>query len=158
MQSGLGAFAESRLVMTFSINVAGFELSMPKLCQIMWCQRNLILLFLQYKTLCKTQKNTCEFRIYCWDHVCKANEWYLVDCFHHKFRVSTQVMVCDYCIMKCKKFSTCSRLLIAFWDIFLWLKIFMLIWTLCGCYKNILQFQIHSRRKSKWRGILSHQD
>ena len=30
---------------------------------------------------------TCEFNLYYWDHVCKVNEWCLVDCFHHKLRV-----------------------------------------------------------------------
>ena len=44
----------------------------------------------QYKTLCKTQKkNTCEFHLYCWDHICKVNKWCLFDCFHCKFRIST---------------------------------------------------------------------
>ena len=29
----------------------------------------------------------------------KANKWCLVDCFHHKFRVSTQILVHNYCIV-----------------------------------------------------------
>ena len=57
------------------------------------CQRNFMLLFSQYKTLCKTQKNTREFHLYCDDHVCKINEWCLFGCFHHKFRVSTQFIM-----------------------------------------------------------------
>ena len=44
---------------------------------------------------------------------CKVNEWCLVDCFHCIFRVSTQIMVHDYCSMKCKKFSACARPLMA---------------------------------------------
>ena len=51
----------------------------------------------------------------CWDHVCNVNEWCLVDCFHCKLRVSTQVMVHNYLIAKCKKFSACGVLLIALW-------------------------------------------
>ena len=38
----------------------------------------------------------------------------LVECVHLEFRVSTQIMVCNYCIVKCKKFSTCGRLLMPF--------------------------------------------
>ena len=30
-------------------------------------------------------KLTCEFYLYCWNHVCKVNEWCLVDRFHKKF-------------------------------------------------------------------------
>ena len=51
---------------------------------------------------CKKRKNTREFHLYCWDHVCKVNEWCLVDFFLRKFRVSTQIVVRDYCIVKCK--------------------------------------------------------
>ena len=69
------------------------------------CQRNLILLFSRYKTLCKTRKNTREFHLYCWDHVRKLNEWCSVDCFYREFRFFNQIMVRDYCIVKCKKFS-----------------------------------------------------
>ena len=78
-------------------------------------QINLILLNSLYKILCKTRKNALEFHLYCWDHVRKVNEWCLVDCFCCEFRVFTQVMVRDYCIAKCKKFSACSRLLVALW-------------------------------------------
>ena len=63
-------------------------------------------------------KNIREFHSYCWDHVCKVNGWCLVDCFHCGFKVSIQLMVRDYCIAKCKKFSTCSRLVMALWAIF----------------------------------------
>ena len=77
------------------------------------CQRNLILLFSRYKTLCKTRKNTREFYLCCWDHVCKVNEWCLVDCFHREFKVPSQIMVRDYFIAKYKMFSACGRLLMA---------------------------------------------
>ena len=53
-----------------------------------------------------------EFYLYCWDRVCKVNEWSLVDCFCHGFWVSIQIMVCNYCITY-KKLTTCSRLLMA---------------------------------------------
>ena len=46
-------------------------------------------ILLRHKIVCKTQK-TREFHLYCWNHVCKVNEWCLVDCLHHEFRVSTQ--------------------------------------------------------------------
>ena len=52
-------------------------------------------------------KNTREFHLHCWD-VCKVNKWCLAGCFHREFRVSTQITVRDYCIAKCKKFSTCG--------------------------------------------------
>ena len=79
--------------------------------------RNLILLFSRYKTLCKTQKNICEFHLYSWDHVCKVNKRFSVYCFHHEFKVSTQ-MVHDYCIAEWKKFSACGRHLVALMGIF----------------------------------------
>ena len=95
------------------------------------CQ-NLILLFLQYKTLCKMQKKkkTPEFQLFCWNHTCKDNDWCLVDCFHCEFRISTQIMVHDYSIAKCKTFSTCIMFLMAFRVIFSWFKRFTLIQTL----------------------------
>ena len=51
------------------------------------------------------KKHTNEFHLYCWNHVFKVNEWCLVDCFLHKFKVSNQIMVHSCCIAKCKKFS-----------------------------------------------------
>ena len=63
--------------------------------------------------LCAKHEKTHEFYLYCWDHVCKVNEWSLVDCFCHGFRVSLQIMVCNYCITTCKTPTTCSRLLMA---------------------------------------------
>ena len=65
---------------------------------------------------CAKHEKTREFHLYCWDHVCEVNEWCLVDCFHCEFRVSTQMMVRDYCIAKCKNFSR--------------FKTFKLIWTM----------------------------
>ena len=49
-------------------------------------------------------QNTHEFQLCCWDHVCKVNEWCLVDCFHREFKVSTHIMVCHFWIMKYKTF------------------------------------------------------
>ena len=74
------------------------------------------------------KKKKCEFHLYCWDHVCKVNELCLVGCFHRKCRVSTQIMVHNYCIkMICKNFSTCDRLLMKGWTIFVGFKVFTLI-------------------------------
>ena len=81
---------------------------------------SIILLLSQYKT--------CEF--HCWDHVCKVNEWCLVDCFFCKFSISTQIMVCDYCSAKCKKFAACGRLLIDLCTIFFCNSKYLLIRTL----------------------------
>ena len=81
-------------------------------------QRNLILLFLWCKILCKTWKKICEFHLYCWDHVWKVNECCLVDCFHYQFMVSTQIMVHNYCFSKCKRFAACGGLLMALCVIF----------------------------------------
>ena len=86
---------------------------------LLWFQRNLILLFSRYKTLCKTQKNMWIPFILLGP--CLLGKWRLVDCFHCEFRVSAQIMVLDYCIAKCKKFSG---------HFFLWFKIFVLITTL----------------------------
>ena len=47
-------------------------------------------------------KNLREFHLYCWDHVCKVNEWCLVDCFHRKFWAFTQKVIRDCYIAKCK--------------------------------------------------------
>ena len=68
--------------------------------------------------LCAKYKKTCEFHLYCLDHVCKVNEWHLVYCFYGKFRVSTQIMVHDYCITKSKMFFACTRLLMPLWAVF----------------------------------------
>ena len=78
-----------------------------------------------------TQK-TCEFHLYCWDHICSVNEWCLVDCFHCKFKVSTQIMVCNYCIANCKKFCACGSQwrLMALQTILLWFIKFVLITNL----------------------------
>ena len=62
------------------------------------------------KLCAKHKKNTCEFHLYCWDHVCKVNEWCLLDCFHLKFRVSTQIMLHNYYITKCKKIFTIQNI------------------------------------------------
>ena len=54
--------------------------------------------------LCAKHEKTRASHLYCWDHVCKVNKGYLVDCFHREFRVSAQIMARNYCIEKCKKF------------------------------------------------------
>ena len=111
---------------------------MQSIFRLSWYERNLIVLFLWYKTLCKTQKKTLEFHLYCRDYVYKANRWCLVDCFHGEFGVSTQIKVSNYCISKCKMFSTCDGLLVALWAIFLRFKIFTSIRTL-ACKSNNMQ-------------------
>ena len=73
--------------------------------------------FTWYKTLNKT--GTRKFHLYCWDHVCKVHEWCLFDSSHIQFWISTQKTVHNYCFAKCKTFSTCSRLLMAFRAVFL---------------------------------------
>ena len=102
---------------------------MRSIFPLLRCQGNLILLFLRCKTLCKTWKNTCEFHLSCWNHVCKLNEWYLIDCFYREFRVSTRII-----IVKCRKFSASGRLLMALRAIFSRFKIFTLIRTLVICF------------------------
>ena len=94
--------------------------------------KEIILLSSRYKTLCKTRKNTREFHLYCCDHVCKVNEWYSVHCFHREFRVSTRIIVRDYCIAKCKKFPVCGFYFpsVPSGHFFSWFKIFTLIRTL----------------------------
>ena len=81
------------------------------------CQRNLILLFLRYKTSCKTRKNTWIPFILL--ESCLYGKWMVFSCLHCKFRVSTQIIRQDYCITKSKKFSTCGGLLMTFRTIFL---------------------------------------
>ena len=65
----------------------------------------------------QTTRNTCEFHSYCL-RSCLGSKWCLVDVFHHKFWVSTQTMVRDYYIAKCKKSSACNGLLMDLWAIF----------------------------------------
>ena len=77
-----------------------------------WAQ-SLFLLFSDTKLCAKhKKKNTCKYHLYCWDHVFKENEWCLVD--YHKLRVSTQIMVRNCCLRKCRMFSACGRLSMAF--------------------------------------------
>ena len=86
--------------------------------------------------LCAKHEITYEFHLHCWDHVCKVNEWCLVDYFHRGFRVSTEIMVYDYCT-KCRTISAHSELI---WTIILARSVklsFTNIWFLClnfvGC-------------------------
>ena len=71
------------------------------------------------RNLCKTRKNTREFHLSSWDHVCKINEWCLADCFHRELRVSIQIMICDYCIAKCNKNFRLRRAFNGPWCLFL---------------------------------------
>ena len=101
------------------ILIAGFDLAVSRSQNAIYFSITAI----PNKSLCNTklcakhEKNTREFHLYCWDHVCKVNESCLVDCFHSEFRVSTQIMVRGYYIAKCKK-SACDGLLMALWAIF----------------------------------------
>ena len=137
---------------------------MPYIFPLLQWQRNLILLFPWYKILCKTWKNTCEFHFYCWGHVYEWTEWCLVDYFHRKVTASTQIMVHSHCIVKCKKFSTCGRLLMALQAIFLWFKIFTLIfcdskniyinWNLDLPYQILTQLSINIFKEDLCSAVL----
>ena len=74
----------------------------------------------------------------------KLNEWCLVDYFHHKFRVFTQIIVHKYCITKFKKFSTYGRFFNSILEHFWQFKIIMLIWTL-DTSSSFLFFKISQR-------------
>ena len=117
-------FKSGALRTTTNITRTWFELSVMRsrnaiYVSIIVIPKKSILLFSRYKTLCKTQKNTWIPFILLGS--CLLDKWCLVDCFHCEFRVSPQIMVLDYCIAKCKKFSG---------HFFLWFKIFALITTL----------------------------
>ena len=101
------------------VTLVGFELSISRLqnatyFSIIAMSKKSHFTIFAIQNFVQNTKKTREFHLHCWDgHVCKVNEWYLVDCLHHEFRVSTQIMVRDYCIIKYKKFSVCRRLLMA---------------------------------------------
>ena len=101
------------------VTLVGFELSISRLqnatyFSIIAMSKKSHFTIFAIQNFVQNKKKTREFHLYCWDgHVCKVNERYLVDCLHHESRISTQIMVRDYCIVKCKKFSVCSRLLMA---------------------------------------------
>ena len=87
--------------------------------------------FRDTKPCAKHTKSVREFHLFYWNHVCKVNEWCLVNCFHSKFRVSMQIIVRNYCIAKCKRLSVCSWILMNLRGIFFsWFKLFMLIQTM----------------------------
>ena len=69
--------------------------------------KEILIYYFHDTKLCTKHEKTREFHSYYWDHICKVNESYLVNCFHREFRASTQIMVRNYCIAKC------SRLLVA---------------------------------------------
>ena len=62
---------------------------------------------------------------YCIPRKCKANESCLVDSFHRKLRVSTQIFVCNHCIVQCKKLSLKQAFNGPLDHFFLWFKIFV---------------------------------
>ena len=111
--------SKSHLPWISSCHLVGFELSVSRLqnatyFSIIAMSKKSHFTIFAIQNFVQNKKKTREFHLYCWDgHVCKVNERYLVDCLHHESRISTQIMVRDYCIVKCKKFSVCSRLLMA---------------------------------------------
>ena len=90
-------------------------------------QRNLILLFSIQNVVQNMKKHMWILFILLWS--CLYGKWCLVECFHYEFRVSTQIMVRNYSITKCK-FSTCGGILMAFGSFFLQFITFALIRTL----------------------------
>ena len=93
----------------------------------LWDAKEISLYYFHDTKLCAKLEKAHEN---CWDHVCKVNEWCLVDCLHCEFKVSSQIMVRDYCIAKCKRFSASGGLLMTLWVIFFLFKIFTLFGTL----------------------------
>ena len=79
-----------------SVLYTGFELGILQLRKAIYFSIiaitpfNFILIFSWHKASCKTHTKKHEFHLYCWNHVCKVNDWCLVYCFNHKFRVSAQ--------------------------------------------------------------------
>ena len=89
---------------------------MRYICPLSQRQWNFILLFSQYKTFCKKQKNTrTQFMLLGLD---LQSKWTVFNwLFPLQFRVSTQIMLHDYCIPKCKTFSACRGILMPLRDI-----------------------------------------
>ena len=114
--------------------IAKFELSVSRLRNAIYfsiiAMPKSHFIFFAIQNFVQNAKKPLEFQLFCWDHTCKDNDWCLVDCFHCEFRISTQIMVHDYSITKCKTFSTCIMFLMAFRVIFSWFKGFALIQTL----------------------------
>ena len=115
-------FKSGALRATTNITRTGFELSVSRsrnaiyFCIIAIPKKSHFTNFAIQNFVQNTR--TCEFHLYCWDHVCKVNEWCLVDCFHREFRVSTQIKVCDYYTPKYKHFCACGGLLMVLQAIF----------------------------------------
>ena len=78
--------------------------------------------------------------IYCLDHVCKTNEWCLVDCCHGEIRVSTQKWYVVIASQNANS-SACDGLLMVLQAIFLRFKIFTLIRFLS--YRTMLNCKQH---------------
>ena len=55
------------------------------------------------------QNTIREFHLYCWDHICKVNEWCLVDCFHREFRVSTYAIIVQSNLYKATTLGTTQK-------------------------------------------------
>ena len=114
--------------------------------------------FCNTKLCAKYKKKTCEFYLFCWNHVSKVSEWCLVDSFHFEFMNSTQIMVHGYYMAKCKKLSACSRLLMVFLTFFLWFRLYMVIWTLYRrfCGKNLIFFLVLNRLYSLLSSMINN--
>ena len=59
--------------------------------------------------LCAKQKKHRQIPFILLESCFEVNEWCLVDYFHREFRVSTQIIVRNYCIPKYKTFFACGR-------------------------------------------------
>ena len=95
---------------------------------------------------------------YC-DHVCKVNGWCLVDCVHREFKVFIQIMVCDYCIAKCKKFSACCGLLkVLRAIIFVIQSIYINSNPACGTFSFIYSLTLFNVEKTIVASIISNQE
>ena len=76
---GIGKLApcprlQETLQWNIKCNKSGFQLSKSQsIFPLLQCLKKSHFNILQYKTLCKTQKNIDEFHLYCWDHVFKVN-------------------------------------------------------------------------------------
>ena len=86
------------------------------------------------------------------------NEWCLVDCFHHRFVASTQIIVCNWfsdvfrgyrkATLGCNGYMTLGA-------IFLQFKIFTIIWTLLLLFTCLLKKPYFSIFHTKYLIIIS---
>ena len=68
----------------------------------------------KHKTLCKTHVNSINIVVIKFVRLINGVQLTV----SIKFRVSSQIMAPDYCIVRCKKFSACDRLLMVLWVLF----------------------------------------